>query len=213
MLGVPTSVPMGGTVVAWGGAVWTGMRNLPPPTLGPNAVVNANSPAGATFPGEFEQRMNGVLKEIAELPKQPPAPLTPGGPDVPPPTSCILFIDDMHTITGPNAGQVRRGRGRGGCTTRREGIRGPRGAVAVTGRHGGKSMGTNLQHAVRAQGGDAAGRRCACGAACCCSLRACLRAQAAHALRTVHRPRPTCMHACMRPGPPPPPRPPPPPPH
>ncbi|KAG2439046.1 hypothetical protein HYH02_006574 [Chlamydomonas schloesseri] len=65
--------------------------------------------AGATFPGEFEQRMSAVLKELSDLPKGPPPPL-PGAPVLsapsePPPSSCILFIDDIHNVTGPNAQQ------------------------------------------------------------------------------------------------------------
>ncbi|PNW76423.1 hypothetical protein CHLRE_11g467575v5 [Chlamydomonas reinhardtii] len=65
--------------------------------------------AGATFPGEFEQRMSAVLKELSDLPKGPPPPL-PGAPllsppSEPPPSSCILFIDDIHNVTGPNAQQ------------------------------------------------------------------------------------------------------------
>lgn len=45
-------------------------------------------PAGATFPGEFEERLRGVLAE-----------LTAAG------SNAILFIDDIHSITGPNAQQ------------------------------------------------------------------------------------------------------------
>uniref|UniRef100_A0A383VLZ4 Clp R domain-containing protein n=1 Tax=Tetradesmus obliquus TaxID=3088 RepID=A0A383VLZ4_TETOB len=44
--------------------------------------------AGATFPGEFEERLRGVLAE-----------LTAAGP------KAVLFIDDIHGITGPNAQQ------------------------------------------------------------------------------------------------------------
>jgi ATP-dependent Clp protease ATP-binding subunit ClpB len=44
--------------------------------------------AGATFPGEFEERLRGVLAE-----------LTAAG------SNSILFIDDIHSITGPNAQQ------------------------------------------------------------------------------------------------------------
>jgi ATP-dependent Clp protease ATP-binding subunit ClpB len=44
--------------------------------------------AGATFPGEFEERLRGVLAE-----------LTAAG------SNAILFIDDIHSITGPNAQQ------------------------------------------------------------------------------------------------------------
>lgn len=40
------------------------------------------------MPGEFEERMKVVLKELTE---------TPG--------KYILFIDDIHTVTGPNAQQ------------------------------------------------------------------------------------------------------------
>ena len=43
---------------------------------------------GAFMPGEFEERMKVVLKELTE---------TPG--------KYILFIDDIHTVTGPNAQQ------------------------------------------------------------------------------------------------------------
>jgi ATP-dependent Clp protease ATP-binding subunit ClpA len=43
---------------------------------------------GATFPGEFEERLRGVLAE-----------LTAAG------SNAILFIDDIHSITGPNAQQ------------------------------------------------------------------------------------------------------------
>jgi hypothetical protein len=44
--------------------------------------------AGATFPGEFEERLRGVLSE-----------LTAAG------SKAVLFIDDIHGITGPNAQQ------------------------------------------------------------------------------------------------------------
>lgn len=44
--------------------------------------------SGATFPGEFEERLRGVLAE-----------LTAAG------SNAILFIDDIHSITGPNAQQ------------------------------------------------------------------------------------------------------------
>ncbi|KAF6253273.1 P-loop containing nucleoside triphosphate hydrolase protein [Scenedesmus sp. NREL 46B-D3] len=44
--------------------------------------------AGATFPGEFEERLRGVLAE-----------LTAAG------SKAVLFIDDIHGITGPNAQQ------------------------------------------------------------------------------------------------------------
>ncbi|GLC51737.1 hypothetical protein PLESTB_000542600 [Pleodorina starrii] len=63
--------------------------------------------AGATFPGEFEQRMSAVLKELTELPRQAQQQQQPGAaaPAEPPPSSCILFIDDIHNVTGPNAQQ------------------------------------------------------------------------------------------------------------
>jgi ATP-dependent Clp protease ATP-binding subunit ClpA len=41
------------------------------------------------MPGEFEERMKGVLKELMEASNH-----------------SILFIDDIHTVTGPNAQQV-----------------------------------------------------------------------------------------------------------
>jgi len=44
--------------------------------------------AGAFMPGEFEERMKGVLKELTVVPGK-----------------YILFIDDIHTVTGPNAQQ------------------------------------------------------------------------------------------------------------
>ncbi|KIY96991.1 Chaperone protein clpB 1 [Monoraphidium neglectum] len=44
--------------------------------------------AGAAFPGEFEERLRGVLKELQQEGLR-----------------AILFIDDIHTITGPNAQQ------------------------------------------------------------------------------------------------------------
>ena len=44
--------------------------------------------AGAMMPGEFEERLKGVLKELTEVPGK-----------------FILFIDDIHTVTGPNAQQ------------------------------------------------------------------------------------------------------------
>lgn len=40
------------------------------------------------FPGEFEDRLKGVLKELTAE----------GG-------KAVLFIDDIHTVTGPNAQQ------------------------------------------------------------------------------------------------------------
>ena len=52
---------------------------------------------GAFMPGEFEERLKSVLKELTQVP---------GG--------CILFIDDIHTVTGPNAQQVCGGGGGGG---------------------------------------------------------------------------------------------------
>lgn len=52
------------------------------------ALCHAVRCAGATFPGEFEERLRGVLAE-----------LTAAG------SNAILFIDDIHTITGPNAQQ------------------------------------------------------------------------------------------------------------
>ncbi|GFR45070.1 hypothetical protein Agub_g6444, partial [Astrephomene gubernaculifera] len=71
--------------------------------------------AGATFPGEFEQRMSAVLKELSDLPKQQQQQGQAGGAAAggtaaaaaaqPPPSSCILFIDDIHNVTGPNAQQ------------------------------------------------------------------------------------------------------------
>ncbi|EFJ41834.1 hypothetical protein VOLCADRAFT_40352, partial [Volvox carteri f. nagariensis] len=72
--------------------------------------------AGATFPGEFEQRMSAVLKELTELPRQAQQQQQqqqqqgqgqkgPAAPAEPAPTSCILFIDDIHNVTGPNAQQ------------------------------------------------------------------------------------------------------------
>jgi ATP-dependent Clp protease ATP-binding subunit ClpB len=44
--------------------------------------------AGATFPGEFEERLRGVLAELAAAGNK-----------------AVLFIDDIHGITGPNAQQ------------------------------------------------------------------------------------------------------------
>ena len=44
--------------------------------------------AGAAFPGEFEERLRGVLKELQREGDR-----------------AILFIDDIHTVTGPNAQQ------------------------------------------------------------------------------------------------------------
>lgn len=43
--------------------------------------------AGAFFPGEFEERMKGILRELAEAQGK-----------------MILFIDDIHTVTGPAGG-------------------------------------------------------------------------------------------------------------
>ncbi|KAG2487646.1 hypothetical protein HYH03_013784 [Edaphochlamys debaryana] len=85
-----------------------------PPALKGAAIIALDMGmlmAGATFPGEFEQRMSAVLKELNDLPKQaaqakasaPGAPPEAPGPD--PPSSCILFIDDIHNVTGPNAQQ------------------------------------------------------------------------------------------------------------
>ncbi|KAF8056728.1 clpB2 [Scenedesmus sp. PABB004] len=44
--------------------------------------------AGATFPGEFEERLRGVLSELVGAGR-----------------GALLFIDDIHAITGPNAQQ------------------------------------------------------------------------------------------------------------
>ncbi|KXZ48462.1 hypothetical protein GPECTOR_27g632 [Gonium pectorale] len=80
-----------------------------PPALRGAAIITLDMGmlmAGATFPGEFEQRMSAVLKELTELPKPPQATATPTSPPAePPPSCCILFIDDIHNITGPNAQQ------------------------------------------------------------------------------------------------------------
>lgn len=51
-------------------------------------AVHLPCPPGACFPGEFEERLKGVLKELTSGAKQ-----------------YILFIDDIHTMTGPNAQQ------------------------------------------------------------------------------------------------------------
>lgn len=48
---------------------------------------------GAMAPGEFEERLKGVLKEVTGGERQ-----------------YVLFIDDIHNVTGPNAQQVRAGR-------------------------------------------------------------------------------------------------------
>ncbi|GIL82455.1 hypothetical protein Vretifemale_11438, partial [Volvox reticuliferus] len=84
-----------------------------PPALQGAAIISLDMGmlmAGATFPGEFEQRMSAVLKELSELPRQPQdqgQQQQPGraAPTEPAPTSCILFIDDIHNVTGPNAQQ------------------------------------------------------------------------------------------------------------
>ncbi|GLI70724.1 hypothetical protein VaNZ11_015748, partial [Volvox africanus] len=84
-----------------------------PPALKGAAIISLDMGmlmAGATFPGEFEQRMSAVLKELSELPQQQQQDQQqrqPGGgpPAEPAPTSCILFIDDIHNVTGPNAQQ------------------------------------------------------------------------------------------------------------
>ncbi len=44
------------------------------------------------MPGEFEERMKGVLREMTDAEST-------GG------RQYILFIDDIHTVTGPNAQQ------------------------------------------------------------------------------------------------------------
>jgi len=58
------------------------------PLLSHTSHTHVLPPAGATFPGEFEERLRGVLAE-----------LTAAG------SNAILFIDDIHSITGPNAQQ------------------------------------------------------------------------------------------------------------
>lgn len=45
--------------------------------------------AGAVMPGEFEQRLKEILKDLTESKDK----------------KYILFIDDLHTVTGPNAQQ------------------------------------------------------------------------------------------------------------
>ncbi|KAL6756139.1 P-loop containing nucleoside triphosphate hydrolase protein [Haematococcus lacustris] len=45
--------------------------------------------AGAFMPGEFEERLKGVLQELTENPAK----------------RFVLFIDDLHNVTGPNAQQ------------------------------------------------------------------------------------------------------------
>ncbi len=41
------------------------------------------------MPGEFEERLKGVLNELTQAESK-----------------FVLFIDDIHTVTGPNAQQV-----------------------------------------------------------------------------------------------------------
>lgn len=63
--------------------------DVPPVLEGANimALDLGSMMAGAFFPGEFEERMKAVLRELQQDPKN------------------ILFIDDIHTVTGPNAQQ------------------------------------------------------------------------------------------------------------